>query len=224
MSDIDPAYPEPGSAIPEQPGYVVGHCGHRVAGSEWRVGFRVCERCPAAEYAEAAEETTYTPAEYEWARKVVLSHAEDVGFMSVGDQLGDEWGDLSEDEWDERQTRVHDLALSATVTVSWDDEVPALRAEVRRLTGGDGREAELAKQIRAIRAWEHTPHGQTARRGDAIGIYATAATVYAPGTDPQTVGRILLGVAAIIVHTPDMALVTAVHLMAAAGADLIEGP
>lgn len=40
------AYPEPGSDIPDQPGYVVGRCGHRVAGSEWRSGFRVCERCP----------------------------------------------------------------------------------------------------------------------------------------------------------------------------------
>ncbi|MET0492892.1 MAG: hypothetical protein ABW000_07140 [Actinoplanes sp.] len=28
------------------PGYVAGWCGHRVAESEWRAGFRVCERCP----------------------------------------------------------------------------------------------------------------------------------------------------------------------------------
>jgi hypothetical protein len=27
------------------PGYVAGRCGHRVAESEWRAGFRVCERC-----------------------------------------------------------------------------------------------------------------------------------------------------------------------------------
>lgn len=27
-------------------GYVAGLCGHRVAGSEWRAGLRVCERCP----------------------------------------------------------------------------------------------------------------------------------------------------------------------------------
>ncbi|MEU8362360.1 hypothetical protein AB0C27_40710 [Nonomuraea sp. NPDC048882] len=39
-------YPNPGSAIPGQPGYVVGECEHRVAVSEWRAGFRVCERCP----------------------------------------------------------------------------------------------------------------------------------------------------------------------------------
>lgn len=40
-----PTYPEPGSAIPDMPGYVVGECLHRVAASEWRVGFRTCERC-----------------------------------------------------------------------------------------------------------------------------------------------------------------------------------
>lgn len=39
-------YPAPGSDIPGQPGYVVGTCGHRSAGSEWRAGFRTCERCP----------------------------------------------------------------------------------------------------------------------------------------------------------------------------------
>lgn len=35
----------PGESIPSMPGYVVGKCGHRVAGSEWRAGFRNCERC-----------------------------------------------------------------------------------------------------------------------------------------------------------------------------------
>ncbi|WP_242892647.1 hypothetical protein [Actinomadura litoris] len=38
-------YPAVGSDIPGQPGYVVGECGHRVAASEWRSGFRTCERC-----------------------------------------------------------------------------------------------------------------------------------------------------------------------------------
>lgn len=44
-----PAYPEPGSEIPGQPGFVVGLCGHRVARSEWRAGFRLCERCVAGD-------------------------------------------------------------------------------------------------------------------------------------------------------------------------------
>jgi hypothetical protein len=26
-------------------GFVAGECGHRVAASEWRAGFRNCERC-----------------------------------------------------------------------------------------------------------------------------------------------------------------------------------
>ena len=41
---------EPGDPIPPEhtggmTGFVVGECGHRVAGSEWRAGFRNCERC-----------------------------------------------------------------------------------------------------------------------------------------------------------------------------------
>ena len=28
-------------------GFVVGHCGHRVAATEWNAGYRYCERCPA---------------------------------------------------------------------------------------------------------------------------------------------------------------------------------
>ena len=46
---LTPHFPEPGSTIPDLPGYVVGTCGHRVAASEWRAGFRVCERCPDAQ-------------------------------------------------------------------------------------------------------------------------------------------------------------------------------
>jgi hypothetical protein len=41
---------QPGDPIPLErtggmTGFVVGECGHRVAGSEWRAGFRNCERC-----------------------------------------------------------------------------------------------------------------------------------------------------------------------------------
>ena len=34
-----------GEPFPDRPGYLTGECGHAVAGSEWRAGFRVCERC-----------------------------------------------------------------------------------------------------------------------------------------------------------------------------------
>ena len=37
------------------PGYVAGWCGHRVAESEWRAGFRVCERCPRARLGDGAD-------------------------------------------------------------------------------------------------------------------------------------------------------------------------
>lgn len=43
---LEAEYPEPGSEIPDMPGYVVAECGHRVAASEWRAGCRTCERCP----------------------------------------------------------------------------------------------------------------------------------------------------------------------------------
>lgn len=41
---------KPGDPIPPErtggmTGFVVGECGHRVAGSEWAAGFRNCERC-----------------------------------------------------------------------------------------------------------------------------------------------------------------------------------
>lgn len=37
------------SALPPDlfAGFVIGECGHRVAGSEFRAGMRTCERCPA---------------------------------------------------------------------------------------------------------------------------------------------------------------------------------
>ena len=34
-----------GHPFPGRPGYFTGRCGHAVAGSEWRAGFRNCERC-----------------------------------------------------------------------------------------------------------------------------------------------------------------------------------
>jgi hypothetical protein len=54
ISADDPhaTFAEPGSPFhhPDLPpelceGFVVGECGHRVAGSEWRAGMRTCERC-----------------------------------------------------------------------------------------------------------------------------------------------------------------------------------
>jgi hypothetical protein len=45
---VHPAAGEPfiNEEIGARPGFVVGECGHAVAESEWRAGFRTCERCP----------------------------------------------------------------------------------------------------------------------------------------------------------------------------------
>jgi hypothetical protein len=42
---------QPGDPVPPErtggmAGFVVAVCGHRIAASEWRAGFRNCERCP----------------------------------------------------------------------------------------------------------------------------------------------------------------------------------
>lgn len=34
-----------GEPFPGRPGYVTGHCGHAVAGSEWKAGYHTCEQC-----------------------------------------------------------------------------------------------------------------------------------------------------------------------------------
>jgi hypothetical protein len=69
-------------------------------------------------------DTTYTPAEYEWARRVVISQTEDPDFLGVGEMLEDDWKGLDEKTRDEVHERVHDLACSAKVTVSWPHEPP----------------------------------------------------------------------------------------------------
>lgn len=38
-----------GEPFPGREGFVTGLCGHAVAGSEWRAGFRTCEHCHATE-------------------------------------------------------------------------------------------------------------------------------------------------------------------------------
>lgn len=45
---IDPAVAV-GEPFPGRPGYFTGFCGHAVAGSEWRAGFRTCEHCTLQE-------------------------------------------------------------------------------------------------------------------------------------------------------------------------------
>lgn len=45
-AQLQPGDPIPAAWTGGMAGFVVAKCGHRIAGSEWRAGFRVCERCP----------------------------------------------------------------------------------------------------------------------------------------------------------------------------------
>jgi hypothetical protein len=65
-----PFYPRPGSPVPDRPGFVVAECGHRVAASEWRAGFRQCERCPSVERNEPEDERAAMPPERELAAAI----------------------------------------------------------------------------------------------------------------------------------------------------------
>lgn len=67
----------------------------------------------------ATPENTFDP--HEAARQVILSSAEDIDYCGIGEQFGDDWKaeGLTEAERDARQHHVHDLATSATVTVTW---------------------------------------------------------------------------------------------------------
>lgn len=86
----------------------------------------------------------------------------------------------------------------------------------------DPRAAELALQILAAHTWRDDKAQHIQGLADAIATIIKGCTGYAPGTDPQVAGRIMIGVAATIAHIPDADLVTAVNLIAAAGAELIE--
>ena len=44
-NELKPGDPIPPEQTGGMAGFVVGECGHRLAGSEWRAGFRNCERC-----------------------------------------------------------------------------------------------------------------------------------------------------------------------------------
>ncbi len=57
------------------------------------------------------------------ARRVVLSQTENIDYGGVGEHLGPEWLDireLTDEQWDIVHNEIHNLALSATVTVTWE--------------------------------------------------------------------------------------------------------
>jgi len=78
---VDPDVPLADDPVPfvgphgPVPGFVTGLCGHRMAGSEWRAGFRTCERCPAPADLDAVlaawrEDIHTSPDESTWHAEV----------------------------------------------------------------------------------------------------------------------------------------------------------
>lgn len=62
----------------------------------------------------------------EQAERLILSHAEDVEYMTVGEALIDEVPEgTSEEDYERVQRAVHDLCRKAVITVDWDDDEPA---------------------------------------------------------------------------------------------------
>lgn len=62
---------------------------------------------------------------YACARAVIETATEDIDFMGVAEQHDDAWSHLAPEHEHLIHLRVHDLATSATVTVTWPDEPPA---------------------------------------------------------------------------------------------------
>lgn len=62
---------------------------------------------------------------YQCARAVIECAAEDIDFVGVAEQHEDAWSHLAPEHERLIHLRVHDLATSATITVSWPDEPPA---------------------------------------------------------------------------------------------------
>ncbi len=78
----------------------------------------------------------------EQSREIILNHASDVEYMSIGEYLADfdEFASLPEDEFDQLQGRIDKMIRNAEVTVTWRDEdgptVEQLTARVAELESG----------------------------------------------------------------------------------------
>jgi hypothetical protein len=93
---------------------------------------------------------TYTDEQLrDFARKVIEVDVQDPDFMGVGEQFEDEWADLTQEEFDEVRSKVHSLACSAIVTVTFPGEPSerdrrSERARAVEALGDVGRTAEAA--------------------------------------------------------------------------------
>lgn len=66
----------------------------------------------------------------DFARQVIEHDASNPDFMGIAEQFEDEWTDLPADEFEQVHRRVHDLACSATITVTWDEPTAPAPADV----------------------------------------------------------------------------------------------
>lgn len=64
-----------------------------------------------------------------FARNVITSCTEDIDYIGVAEKHEAQWAGLDEADRDRVHRAVYDLAVSATVTVSWPNEEQAVRVD-----------------------------------------------------------------------------------------------
>lgn len=99
---LKPIHPESGQpfAHPSNPGLipgVVGWCGHRVAESEWRARFRVCERDQASDY-EPPDGALVLRRSIEGSPYQVWTRDDKAAAEAVPDFVGERWFKVGDDE------------------------------------------------------------------------------------------------------------------------------
>lgn len=83
----------------------------------------------------------------EQARNIILDHAKDIEYLSIGEMIADfdEFSSLPEDEFDRVQGRIDKQIRNATVTVSWTDEQQPDPVSGEQQDGAAGRLRHLAE-------------------------------------------------------------------------------
>lgn len=122
-----------GEEIPGQPGYIKGQCGHRVAATEWRAGFRTCERCvpPVGLTIPGAEEPGPTLADLAAASQERMAELE--GYLATY-----------------RATPGGVTPTAVPLVEMWEGELAWRRQELAALTG-PGSQVEAARVALARR-------------------------------------------------------------------------
>ena len=142
-------YPEPGSEIPDQPGYVVGKCGHRIATSEWRAGFRTCERCPAEQDGGGKATTPTTHLDAARVLTGIIRRAEEAGLPLLHWSLHPHTTNLSASPY----VRDDDETQSATMA-AWAAHL-GVEVETERHASYTGAEIETVIDGVRVQIWAH---------------------------------------------------------------------